>query len=98
MRNGCRVLPAITAAMMTTVLVRMVAFKVSMESLPWSQRVLRARIVTLQVRCAVVVEMSQRGDGEEKDERANLQRRKNEGKKSTPHGALLSSALLPKST
>ena len=86
MRNGCRVLPAITSGVTTTVLVRMVTFKVNMESLFRMQRVLRARVVTLRVLCMIVVEMSQRGDGEEKGERRDLQAAKHQVKKSTPLG------------
>jgi hypothetical protein len=76
----------------------MVAFKVSMKGLSRMRRVLHARVVMLRVRRTVVVEMSQRGDGEEKDERSDLQRGKEERKESTAHSALFSSALLPKST
>ena len=87
MRNDCRVLLAITPGVTTAILVRMVALKVSMEGLSRMRRVLRARVVTLRVRCTVVVEMSQRGDGEEKDERSDLQAGKHPVKKSTSHGA-----------
>jgi len=72
---------------MTVVLVRKVALKVSMKDFSRMRRVLRACIVMLRVRRRVVVEMSQRGDGEEKDERSDLQAGKHQVKKSTPHGA-----------
>ena len=87
MQNAYRVLLAITPGMTTAFLVRMVAFKVSMDGLSRMRRVLRARVVMLRVRCTVVVEMSQRGDGEERDERRDLQAGKHQVEKSTRHGA-----------
>ena len=95
-RNADRALLALTL-MVTVVAPMWVAFQVRVESRYPSRRVL-AVVVPIRVRGKVLMEMSQRGEGEEKDERGDLEARNDEVKKWAMHGVSFSSALRPKST
>jgi len=93
--NADRFLLALT--LVVTVVVPMwVAVEVGVDGRS-PMRVLRAVIVPIRVRGTVLMEMSQRGQGGEKDERCDLETRNHEARKWV-HGASFSSAFSLKST
>ena len=83
-RNADRALLALTL-MVTVVAPMWVAFQVRVESRYPIRRVL-AVVVPIRVRSKVLMEMSQRGEDGEKDERCDLETRNHEVKK-WAHGA-----------
>jgi len=95
-RNADRALLALTL-MVTVVAPMWVAFQVRVESRYPIRRVL-AVVVPIRVRSKVLMEMSQRGEDGEKDERCDLETRNHEVKKWATHGVTFSSVLRPKST
>ncbi len=97
-RKAERVFLVVTIGVPTVVLTCVVIFKVRVESGCGMRFVARADLAKMRWCRVVLVEMGKRSEDGEEDERSDLETGNQDRKQSATHGALLSSALLPKST